>query len=340
MLFTYQYIHHNIEKLHQYIEDLVLNVWCTASGNFSQTKLQKDFRLIVKKNDKYLGTPIKEIYLLFAKLSPLNKKKIAQGFVRNNDIMGICNGTILPFRYSDMALIDSGLSNKVNTFFKNLYSEVLKQSAVKKECGDLDEHYDMFMISNANGKCAFCGLTDLKSDLLSKRDAYDHYLPKDLYPFNSVNFKNLLPCCNTCNSSYKGVKDPVFDKSNNLRRKAFFPFAVVKPEIKFAVIVKFLDFNDPKLNDVAIKLKSVKSQEEVDAWIDVYGIKERYLDKCKSEDSKYWVTQLTELKNYGIDPQKFFPNYIAARKNQPQYLEYNFIRIPFLESCFTTGYIK
>jgi hypothetical protein len=40
----------------------------------------------------------------------------------------------------------------------------------------------------------------------------DHYLPKHLYPHFACHPYNLLPTCNTCNSSVKGVKDPLHVK--------------------------------------------------------------------------------------------------------------------------------
>lgn len=342
MLFPYIFINHSIEKLQGYIEHTVLEVWCKATGAFDMNKLHKDFKPIVQKNKKFLQGPITEIFELFAKLKEAEKKLIADGFKRNNNIEGICNGTVVPFRYTDMDAIDKVLSAKVNSFFKNLYSDVLKISVVKKECGDLDEHYDAFMITNAHGKCPFCGLGDIKSNLLSKRDAYDHYLPKDIYPFNSVNFKNLVPCCNTCNSSYKLVKDPVYDKAGNKPRKAFYPFGTIKPDsIVFNVKVNALDSHDPKQNNIDLSFSSATNAEEIEAWRDVYGMDERYLDKCKSEDAKLWLDQIIdELKNYELDPKAYFPRYIAVRKRQANYLEYNFIRVPFLESCFNKGYIK
>ena len=55
----------------------------------------------------------------------------------------------------------------------------------------------------------------------SKREAYDHYLPKVLYPFNSINFRNLAPACHECNSTYKLGKDPAHNPAG--RRKAFNP---------------------------------------------------------------------------------------------------------------------
>ena len=74
--------------------------------------------------------------------------------------------------------------------FKGLYSqELLKLAAFKHKIGDLDDHYQNFMRENSIGKCPFCGIADMHGIYHSKREAYDHYLPKSLYPFNSINLK-------------------------------------------------------------------------------------------------------------------------------------------------------
>ena len=46
--------------------------------------------------------------------------------------------------------------------------------------------------------CPFCGLGDIKGVHHTKRETYVHYLPKALYPFNSINFRNYFR---------RGVKD-------------------------------------------------------------------------------------------------------------------------------------
>src|SRR5205807_9918270 len=45
----------------------------------------------------------------------------------------------------------------------------------------------------------------------------DHFLPKSLYPHLACHPYNLIPICHTCNSSYKGPRDP-FDDCNGSRR--------------------------------------------------------------------------------------------------------------------------
>ena len=39
MLFPYTYVPHSIEKLQEYIDYLVLEVWCKASGDFDIDKI-------------------------------------------------------------------------------------------------------------------------------------------------------------------------------------------------------------------------------------------------------------------------------------------------------------
>src|SRR5215470_16966294 len=110
MLFAYTYINHSIERLHAYVEHLVLEVWCKASGSFNTSKLKIGFRPIVEKNKKFLHDPIVLIYDLFVALKAADKKIIADGFKRNNNIEGICKGTVEPFRFSDLDAIDQKLS--------------------------------------------------------------------------------------------------------------------------------------------------------------------------------------------------------------------------------------
>jgi hypothetical protein len=77
--------------------------------------------------------------------------------------------------------------------------------------------------TNTAGKCPFCGIGNIKSPHHTKREAHNHYLPKALYPFNSINVRNLAPTCHECNSTYKLSKDPAHNDAKR-RRKAFNPY--------------------------------------------------------------------------------------------------------------------
>jgi hypothetical protein len=228
MLFSLKYVSHSVENLHEYIKHTIQEVCCKPNGTFSVNKLHPDFQAIVEavsknKND-YLKKPIEDIYNICLTLDVTQLQLISNAFSINNAIEDLCEGRLKPFLYEDIEKISVPLSEMLKQFCKDLFNHVLKLKSYSSTNGEIDEHYDKFMIENSIGVCPFCGLSDLKSDILSKRDAYDHYLPKNNYPFNTVNFKNLIPVCNTCNSSYKLVNDPIA-KGN---RTAFYPFQVLR----------------------------------------------------------------------------------------------------------------
>lgn len=96
----------------------------------------------------------------------------------------------------------------------------------------MHDHFEAFR--NLNGRvCCFCGLEDYMAertissefgneDEKQWRASYDHYLAKKHYPFLSVDFENLIPCCDTCNSKAKGEIDLLKREGN--RYLTFHPF--------------------------------------------------------------------------------------------------------------------
>ena len=49
MLFSYSYVSHPLEKLHQWMEHTVLNVWCRNGGEYSVTLLSKELQDIAEE---------------------------------------------------------------------------------------------------------------------------------------------------------------------------------------------------------------------------------------------------------------------------------------------------
>ena len=218
-----------------------------------------------------------------------------------------------------------------------MYSQsLLDLVALRAKIGDIDDHYQAFVFTNAEGKCPFCGIGDIKGTHHSKRDAYDHYLPKALYPFNSINFRNLVPACHECNSTYKLSKDPAHNQTG--RRKAFNPYAAVAHTVQIQVTLNHADVGKLVPADITMQFGPVALIEELDTWKDVYGIEERYKAKlCGENDGQYWLTQvLDECQAYGKQPADI----LAMRAQQAQsrpYADCNFLRKPFLDACQLVG---
>ncbi len=241
MLFAYTYVPHQLEKMQEFIDFIFDQVWCKApiGLEFSLALFddQPDLKEVLSSFGFGQNSPergrqfykeIKEIYALFEPLTPTEIDQFKRWYKANNDIEKVCNNdpSIQLARYTDIAVHHNDLAEKLGMFFKGLYSQaLLTLAALKNKIGDIDDHYkSAFLTGNTTGKCPFCGITDMKGEDHPYREAYDHYLPKVLYPFNSINLRNLAPACHECNSTYKNIKDPVL--KNTVRRKAFYPYAL------------------------------------------------------------------------------------------------------------------
>ena len=125
---------------------------------------------------------------------------------------------------------------------------------------------------NGEGKCPYCGIADIKGQHHRLKDAYDHYLPKSIYPFNSVNFKNLAPMCHECNSSYKLAKEPAPQNSPwtwTNEGKAFYSYATAASTISINLI---LEAGGPRQNlpeQTSTLMSPLPDRdEELDTWKD------------------------------------------------------------------------
>jgi hypothetical protein len=335
MLYTYKHIIHDFTKMHGYIEHLVLNVWCNPSGNYSINKLHADFIPIVNGvNPKYLKNPIKRIYSICKGLPLQHRRQLKNGFKANNAIEKLCKGEGDSLRYSQIKNFSPELEKALDTFFKNLYSKIPQIKAFKEVCGSIDNYYDNLV--GANEKCPFCGITDILTKHHTKRDALDHYLPKDTYPFTSMNPDNLAPICKTCNSSYKSTKSPI-RKASGRKRKAFYPFA--KNTVKMEIKAKFNTTNILKMtkDDIKLKITNGKYKEQIETWNELFGIEERYAIKLSSNDARVWLdTMLIDFKLNAKTKNKSFAqkmNYFA----QNPIADDNFLKIIYFNSCRQMG---
>lgn len=349
MLFAYTYVPHAIEKMQEFIDFIFFDVWCKAPGsgdfrlelfdaNAELKELMKVFYYGDTQGGDFFYGHVERIYGLFAPLTPAQIDQLKQWYQANNDIERVCgNDTAVQIaRYADVAAIHPDLSKQLASFFKGLYSQQLLDLKVLRErIGEIDEHYRAFMRVNSAGKCPFCGLGDIKGVHHTRREAYDHYLPKALYPFNSINFRNLAPACHECNSSYKLSKDPVFSAAG--RRKAFYPYANVTHEIELAVDLATPDVDRLTAEDVELIFGPAVVNEEIETWREIYGIDERYKAKLCSSDAKDWLEQVRVMRDSGaMDPAAWLAT-VRQQADKAPIANCNFLKRAFLESCNKAG---
>lgn len=358
MLFPYTYVPHQMEKMQTFIDFIFHEVWCKApiglvfhpdlfAGNLELKEVMREFGFSAKaaERGKTFYKDVKAIYELFAQLSTQEINQFKRWYQGNNDIENVCAddpATHLA-RYADIAVNHNSLAAQLHNFFKGLYSEsLLGLAALRAKIGDIDDHYQTFVQTNKAGKCPFCGINDLLGGYHSKREAYDHYLPKALYPFNSINFRNLVPACHHCNSSYKTSKDPAYTPKDPARaahrRTVFYPYKTAAHSIELQIKLHHSDISKLTPADITLQFGPAAITSEIETWKDVYGIEERYKAKiCSENDGKYWLTQvLDEWEQDGRPPIAFLQTLERHTKTDP-YADCNFLRKPFLDACQSRG---
>jgi hypothetical protein len=352
MLFNYRYVNHSIEGFQVYLDHLVKEVWCKAAGDFSLDLLHPDLRAIVMeiydteenvargRISDWLYGPIQEIFDLFKNLDPAQRQQISNWYDNNNDIEALCAGDPLkpPATYTDIRVISATLETVLKDFCKSLFTNVIELKAVTSRIGEIDAHYSAFVKENDENRCPYCGYGAIKDVHYTRREAYDHFLPKATYPFNSVNFHNLTPMCHECNSTYKLEKDPIRRKAEGVRRKAFYSYSTVASGINVMVALTTKDVTDLKPDEIELQLEAPGHEEEVETWKDVFGIEERYKAKlCGRNEGKAWVQKIgEEWDNVGLTREQLLAYELSAAERRP-YADANFLKKPFLIACQSAG---
>lgn len=347
MLFPYTYVPHQMEKMQTFIDYIFYEVWCKApiglefhpdlfAGKPELQEVMSEFGFAtqVPERGKAFYKDAKAIYQLFASLSAQDIDQFKRWYQGNNDLEKLCSNSpaVHLARYADIAVTHTALSEQLAAFFKGLYSQsLLDLAALRAKIGDIDDHYQSFVTTNKTGKCPFCGIGDIKGVHASKREAYDHYLPKKLYPFNSINFRNLVPACHECNSTYKLSKDPAHSATG--RRKAFYPYTAKLYVIELLVTLQHSDIANLTPTDVDLQFGPAALDEEIDTWKDVYGIEERYKAKFCSNDSRDWLEQVRILqRHYNFAPTTYLLS-LDEQVQQSPFANCNFLKKPFLDAC-------
>jgi 5-methylcytosine-specific restriction endonuclease McrA len=348
MLFPYIYVPHQMEKMQAFIDFIFHEVWCKAPASKSYSlelfksnpelhEVMTAFHYDDSKGAEFFAGHVERIYGLFVGLSDARIDQFRQWYCANNDIEKVCanDPATSVTRYADFPVELKEVRDQLKSFFKDVYSH-LDLATLKAKIGDIDDHYQTFASTNKAGKCPFCGIGDIKGAHHSKRDAYDHFLPKALYPFNSINFRNLVPACHECNSTYKLSKDPAHNPAG--RRKAFNPYAAELHVVQIQITLQHADVDKLAPADITMHFGPTELVEELDTWNDVYSIEERYKAKlCGENDGKYWLTQvLDEWKEDDRDPADFLATLARLASRKP-YADCNFLRKPFLDACHQIG---
>lgn len=369
MHFSYTYINHKVEELQSYLDFLFFEVWMKADGDWSLDKLNgnkklKDIYIVLdaedSKNSYFFNSRIELIYKEFLKIKEPFKTRLKEGYLINNNIKNLCcNKELIPITFKEINGHYPNLGKLLKEFYSKLYG---KGSPFNLKAFDffskktIPDHYREFMIVNNKGICPFCAIHPIKGNNHSTREAYDHYIPKGLYPFIAINFYNLAPMCHECNSSYKLSQMPIFKKriknidpiiSKKNRTLSFYPYSDVAPKINLNINLYSNKINTLRPNEIDLKITCDEGMEEqIETWKRIFGLDERYSALlCSKNEGFVWYSFIAdEYKNFkelkgGNNWEDLFQSLIKQDKKYPL-TGLGFLRSKFLEECNNNGLFK
>ena len=203
-------------------------------------------------------------------LNTEERDRILRGVVEQNDIQRLVSCT------SDCEAVDD-LPEAIRRPTRELFRFAFR---LLSELGIRDLHYAVIYERSKQHICPFCGCEYFDAPG-APRESVDHYLLFSRYPFAGANLSNLVPMGTKCNSQYKRAQD-ILRGENGVRRRSFDPYGYV-PEISLS-LDESIPFEGVRGEVPQWRIRFDVEAEEVDTWLNVFSIRERYtrdiLDEC------------------------------------------------------------
>lgn len=301
----YNYIEHRIQGLQNFVDYLFQDVLFHAPEHQAEDLME----VVDNPTQKLLGEVKK--YKFYEQLSKLydgcktldevKVHSLRMAYRNNNQIEGLCRGEVKPFRFKDLQKEHENdedwkaLLKSLKDFCNDFYTEHVNLKAFQDRYGSMSEYYNTLVKNDS--MCHCCGIEHVLTEDNTPRDAFDHYLPKALYPFVSMNFHNLVPTCPHCNSAYKRETDTLFVKQGNSERqvKAFLPFEEEGQQYDIWVkitLAKHYDKDHFRDCGMQMSFTCEGKEEEVGTWLRIYKIEEQYTSFCYSMQMQAIISDL------------------------------------------------
>ena len=315
MIYTYKYLPHPIENFHNGLMLFLEKLFALEPESYNENNLtEEEFRKCVNDSERVIKAGLIKIVEIYKGLSPSDKLALKQAFHANSDIESLCKDvTKTPVKYEQLSfLFEKNIKDKkekeicfLKEFSMKLWKDYPFVNRIKSTYGVVQGHYNQLMRLDENrGKvCPFCGIYPMlpptESSSEKNRDDYDHIAAESIYPFVSVNFKNLAPACKYCNTNEKKTEDVFFNKSTGNRRVVLYPYDQTYNCNELNITINNVTpYNPTSLKtlfnavdwDLAID-KAGTIEPYLITWDEVYHIKERY-KRCLKTMEKEWFGQL------------------------------------------------
>jgi len=319
---TYTYIETSHSKLHEFVMAFFDRIEFETGDFSTDFYVQEFYDNVVSHHPGILNKRFKFIHQSIKDWKQDVKSEFIQSIRDSNEIEEICNGRLKPMRDNE---IPKKIRQKVKDLFDSLYETVLKKADnYGPKYGYLKDHYLTFQ-NHKNNKHEYCPSCQVWPLMAAEegRDQYDHYLPKENYPFSAVNFKNLVPICGRCNTfEVKSNRDIL-----GFTGVVYYPFDENHKGIEITVKIFKEDPSEIAKNEWAISYFCASGKtKELEAWKSIYKIEGRH-KRHVSGHATQWYKHYHEHMTDGDsvrdlpDEKKRKEAYLRPIKKR-RYLEY------------------
>jgi len=254
------------------------------------TKPTKGIKEEESKREKLtLGDKLLKYQESLQKLTDIERAQILKAFSDQNNIASLLSGNSTCEMLKDLP---EDIRQPIKVLFEFAF-DILTPLGIR------DKHYKMIYDVSPYHICPFCG-TEYFDAPSAPREALDHYLSKEKYPFAAANLHNLVPMGNKCNSRYKLAQD-ILRNDDGVWRKSFNPY-------NHQTIIISLDRSKPFAGEIGNTGEQLPEweidfipspqnsenvniwEEKVTTWNEVFHIKERYKRDILDEGFNKWLT--------------------------------------------------
>lgn len=323
MIHTYTFYVSEVNKLNEFVLAFFNRIEF-ETGAFSTTFFEQEFYdNLVCRHKGILLKSFKKIYAIIKDWEQSKRTELCEAIRKSNDIENICNGSVRPTKATE---IEATVSILLVTLFKKLYKDVLFGEYFKPHYGDRKTHYHEFRRHAHNGyeNCPACGMRPMHTWVDEITDQYDHYLPKDIYPFSAVNFKNLVPICSDCNMALVKHNKDILAYTG----KVFYPFDTSHQAITFDITIAK---NDSDLERIEWQIDyscAAGKSAELSAWKAIYKIEDRHKKHLEGRIKRWYKNYWDDFTD--ADSIRIIPNE-GDRKSK--YLKTKKSSSPFEYKC-------
>jgi hypothetical protein len=323
MIHTYTFYDSEVNKLNEFVLKFFDQIEY-ETRDFSSALFEPEFyRNLVSRHKGILLKPFKEIYDIIKGWEQVKKTKLCEAIRKSNEIENICKGNIAPTKTVD---IEPEVKELLVTLFIKLYTKVLFGKHFKQHYGDRKTHYHAFRKHANNGynNCPACGIRPMHNWPEDITDQYDHYLPKDIYPYSTVNFKNLVPICSECNSLQVKNNTDILEHTG----KVFYPFDTTHQPIDFDITISKNDTDVEKIEWLTSYSCAIGKEDELKAWKLIYKIEDRHKNYLRGHLHSWFKNYWDDF--FDVESIRIIPN---ENDRKIQYMRPKKTSSPFEYKC-------